>query len=87
MAYERTGDRKYYDLGKRYLLDQGFFDPLAEGQNVLTGLARVQPRECAQFRHPGIPEAGRREVFPGGQECGGHDPERPELCHRRLGSE
>jgi uncharacterized protein len=38
LAYERTGDRKYYDLGKRYLLDKGFFDPLAEGQNVLTGL-------------------------------------------------
>ena len=29
LAYERTGDRKYYDLGKRYLLDRGFFDPLA----------------------------------------------------------
>ena len=38
LAYERTGDRKYYDLGKRYLLDRGFFDPLAEGQNVLPGL-------------------------------------------------
>ncbi len=38
IAYERTGDRKYYDLGKRYLLDKGFFDPLAEGKNVLTGL-------------------------------------------------
>jgi DUF1680 family protein len=38
LAYERTGDRKYYDLGKRYLLDEGFFDPLAEGRNVLAGL-------------------------------------------------
>jgi len=38
LAYERTGDRKYYDLGKRYLLDRGFFDPLAEGHNVLPGL-------------------------------------------------
>ncbi len=38
LAYERTGDRKYYDLGKRYLLDRGFFDPLAEGKNALTGL-------------------------------------------------
>jgi len=38
LAYERTGDRKYYDLGKRYLLDKGFFDPLAEGRNVLPGL-------------------------------------------------
>ena len=38
LAYERTGDRKYYDLGKRYLLDKSFFDPLAEGGNVLPGL-------------------------------------------------
>jgi DUF1680 family protein len=38
LVFERTGDRKYYDLGKRYLLDRGFFDPLAEGKNVLPGL-------------------------------------------------
>ena len=38
LAYERLGDRKYFDLGKRYLLDRGFFDPLAEGRNVLPGL-------------------------------------------------
>jgi DUF1680 family protein len=38
LAYDRTGDRKYYDLGKRYLLDKAFFDPLAEGQDVLPGL-------------------------------------------------
>jgi len=38
LAFERTGERKYYDLGKRYLLDRGFFDPLAEGRNVLPGL-------------------------------------------------
>jgi uncharacterized protein len=38
LAYERSGDRKYYDLGKRYLLDKSFFDPLSEGRNVLPGL-------------------------------------------------
>jgi DUF1680 family protein len=38
LAYERTGDQNYFDLGKRYLLDKGFFDPLAAGQNVLPGL-------------------------------------------------
>jgi hypothetical protein len=38
IVFERTGDRKYYDVAKRYLLDRGFFDPLAEGQNVLPGL-------------------------------------------------
>ncbi len=38
LAYDRTGSRKYFDLAKRYLLDRGFFDPLAEGRNVLPGL-------------------------------------------------
>ena len=38
LAYERTGDRQFFDMGRRYLLDRTFFDPLAEGQNVLPGL-------------------------------------------------
>ncbi len=38
IAYERTGDRMFYDMGRRYLLDRTFFDPLAQGQNVLPGL-------------------------------------------------
>ena len=38
LAYERTGDRMFFDMGSRYLLDRTFFDPLAEGQNVLPGL-------------------------------------------------
>ena len=38
LAYERTGDRMFFDMGRRYLLDRTFFDPLAEGQNVLPGL-------------------------------------------------
>jgi len=38
LAYERTGDRLFFDMGSRYLLDRTFFNPLAEGQNVLPGL-------------------------------------------------
>ncbi len=38
LAYERTGERQFFDMGKRYLLDRSFFDPLSEGQNVLPGL-------------------------------------------------
>jgi hypothetical protein len=38
LAYERTGDQMFFDMGRRYLLDRTFFDPLAEGQNVLPGL-------------------------------------------------
>ena len=38
LAYDRTGKRQYFDMGRRYLLDRTFFDPLSEGQNVLPGL-------------------------------------------------
>jgi hypothetical protein len=38
LAYERTGDRMFFDMGRRYLLDRTFFDPLSQGQNVLPGL-------------------------------------------------
>jgi uncharacterized protein len=37
VAYERTGDRLFFDMGRRYLLDRTFFDPLAQGENVLPG--------------------------------------------------
>jgi DUF1680 family protein len=38
LAYERTGDRMFFDMGKRYLLDRTFFDPLSQGRDVLPGL-------------------------------------------------
>jgi uncharacterized protein len=34
-AAEVTGDRRYYDLALRYLLDREWFDPLAGGNDVL----------------------------------------------------
>lgn len=36
-THEVTGDRRFLDLAKTYLLDKGFFDPLAAGENVLPG--------------------------------------------------
>ncbi len=36
-TYELTGDRRYLDLARLYLLDDGFFNPLAAGENVLPG--------------------------------------------------
>jgi DUF1680 family protein len=36
-TYALTGDSRHLDLAKLYLLDKGFFDPLAEGENVLPG--------------------------------------------------
>jgi DUF1680 family protein len=36
-TYALTGDSRHLDLAKLYLLDRGFFDPLANGENVLPG--------------------------------------------------
>lgn len=36
-AHTLTGDRRYLDMANRYLLDEGFFNPLAQGENVLPG--------------------------------------------------
>jgi DUF1680 family protein len=38
LAFERTGDRMFFDMARRYLLDQTFFDPLAQGQDILPDL-------------------------------------------------
>jgi uncharacterized protein len=35
LAYQRTGKAFYRDMAKRYLEDDTYFDPLAEGNNVL----------------------------------------------------
>jgi DUF1680 family protein len=36
-TYALTGEARFLDLAKLYLLDKGFFDPLANGDNVLPG--------------------------------------------------
>jgi DUF1680 family protein len=36
-TYALTGDKRFLDLARLYLLDKGFFDPLANGENVLPG--------------------------------------------------
>jgi DUF1680 family protein len=36
-TFELTGDKHYLELAKRYLLDKGFFDSLAAGENILPG--------------------------------------------------
>ncbi len=38
LAYERLGDPEYFEMGKRYLLDKTFFDPLAAGDDPLPTL-------------------------------------------------
>lgn len=36
-VWELTGDRQYFEMAKKYLLNAEFFDPLAEGRNILPG--------------------------------------------------
>jgi len=36
-TYELTGEKRFLDMAKLYLLDKEFFDPLAAGQNILPG--------------------------------------------------
>ena len=36
--YETTGDPDYCDLARKYLMNNTYFDPLAQGENVLPGL-------------------------------------------------
>jgi DUF1680 family protein len=36
-THRLTGDKRYLDMAKRYLLDKEFFDPLANGENILPG--------------------------------------------------
>jgi len=36
-TYELTGQKRFLELAKLYLLDEGFFDPLAAGDNILPG--------------------------------------------------
>src|SRR5579875_1849922 len=37
LAYKRTGNPRYRQLAERFLQDPEYFDPLAEGRNVLPG--------------------------------------------------
>ncbi|MBB6145231.1 hypothetical protein HNQ77_003189 [Silvibacterium bohemicum] len=37
LAYRRSGDPRYRQLAQRFLQDDTYFDPLAEGRNVLPG--------------------------------------------------
>jgi DUF1680 family protein len=36
-SYELTGDRQFRDMANLYLLNQEYFDPLAQGRNLLPG--------------------------------------------------
>ncbi len=46
LAAERFGDRRYRELGSRFLLNEDFLMPLAEGENVLPGLHAFSHLNC-----------------------------------------
>jgi len=37
LAYEMTGEQAFYDRARAYMLDRDYFDPLAQGEDVLPG--------------------------------------------------
>ena len=37
LAWERTGNRRYFEMAKPYLYDKPYFDPLSRGEDVLPG--------------------------------------------------
>ena len=82
LAYQISGDPRYLALAKRFLQDDTYFNPLAEGRECSARPACLQSRQCAQFRVSGVPGSGQREAFARGAQrlrfCRGHaDHSRP----------
>ena len=46
LAWQRGGDRRYRELGIRFLMNDGFFTPLSEGDNALPGLHAYSHLNC-----------------------------------------
>ncbi len=62
LAWQRGAGNRYKEMGKHFLADSWYWDPLAAGENVLAGQACLQPRECHEQRNAGVLRAGRRKV-------------------------
>jgi uncharacterized protein len=63
LAYERMGDRQYFDMAKRYLLDETFFDPLSQGENVLPGLHAYSHVNALSSGMQGYLKLGDKKYF------------------------
>ncbi len=46
LAWQRGGERQYRELGIRYLMNDGYFTPLSQGENVLPGLHAYSHLNC-----------------------------------------
>ena len=86
LAYQRGAGDRYKQLAIRYLDDATYFDPLAAGENVLRGQARLQLRECAELGDAGVPDAGQREASASSTQRIRDAGDDAELRHRRMGA-
>ena len=50
LAYRRSGDQRYRDLGTRFIY-KDYFDALAENQNALPGKHAYSHVNALEFRH------------------------------------
>ncbi len=46
LAWQRSGEARYRELGIQYLMNDGFFTPLAAGENILPGLHAYSHLNC-----------------------------------------
>lgn len=63
LAYERLGDRQYFDMGRRYLLDPTFFNPLSQGKDILPGLHAYSHVNALSSGMQGYLKLGDRKYY------------------------
>ena len=79
--------RRYLDMAKLYLLDSEFFDPLAEGDNILPGKHGYSHAIALSSGREGLRGARRREVSASHPQRLGHDRADPAICLGRVGGQ
>ena len=86
LAYQRGAGDRYRELAIRFLEDDLYFDPLAEGQNVLPGehaYSHVNAFSSAMQAYAG---SRQRKASPRRAKRIRVRARHAELCHRRLGA-
>ena len=67
LAYQRGAGKRYRELGRQYLVD-AYYDPLAEGRNVLAGRHAYSYVNSLEIGDAGVFDPGQRETFARGTE-------------------
>ncbi|MBV9301142.1 MAG: glycoside hydrolase family 127 protein [Acidobacteriaceae bacterium] len=63
LAWERSGDSRYLEMAKRYLYNDGYFDPLARGENALPGKHAYSHMNCLSSAARAYLELGEQKYF------------------------